>query len=282
MARHELPALPYAFNALEPHIDARTMEIHHGKHHAAYVNNVNAALERHLAALRAVGRRAVRDLSRIPEDIRIAVRNNGGGHANHAFFWPVLSASGGGSPVGELAAAISAEFGSFDAFKEKFTAAAYDSLRAGWAWLSLDGRASWWSPRRRTRIPLVSDGQGADARPRCLGTCLLPELPEPAAGLHRGLLEHRRLEARQRQLRSRTRLIPQGSGRTTTRPRGNPRAFFRRDRWQAGSRRSRRGPRDLNAGAGTRRSQRTRRVVRKPSPRLCLRPQRALRFTSGR
>jgi Fe-Mn family superoxide dismutase len=140
MARHELPALPYAFNALEPHIDARTMEIHHGKHHAAYVNNLNAALEKHPQLFELSIDDLLRDLSRIPEDIRTAVRNNGGGHANHAFFWPLLSASGGGSPVGELAAAISAEFGSFDAFKEKFTAAATTRFGSGWAWLSLDAK----------------------------------------------------------------------------------------------------------------------------------------------
>jgi Fe-Mn family superoxide dismutase len=140
MSRHELPALPYAFDALEPHIDARTMEIHHGKHHAAYVNNLNAALDKHPQLFELSVEELLRDLSRIPEDIRTAVRNNGGGHANHAFFWPLLSASGGGSPVGELAAAINAELGSFDAFKEKFTAAATTRFGSGWAWLSLDAK----------------------------------------------------------------------------------------------------------------------------------------------
>ena len=140
MSRHELPALPYAFDALEPHIDARTMEIHHGKHHAAYVNNLNAALDKHPQLFELSVEELVRDLSRIPEDIRTAVRNNGGGHANHAFFWRLLSASGGGSPVGELAAAINAELGSFDAFKEKFTTAATTRFGSGWAWLSLDAK----------------------------------------------------------------------------------------------------------------------------------------------
>jgi len=140
MSRHELPALPYAFADLEPHIDARTMEIHHGKHHAAYVNNLNAALDKHPKLFELSVEELVRDLSRVPEDIRTAVRNNGGGHANHAFFWPLLSASGGGSPVGELAAAINAELGSFDAFKEKFTTAATTRFGSGWAWLSLDGK----------------------------------------------------------------------------------------------------------------------------------------------
>jgi len=140
MSRHELPALPYAFDALEPHIDARTMEIHHGKHHAAYVNNLNAALDKHPKLFELSVEELVRDLSRVPEDIRTAVRNNGGGHANHAFFWPLLSASGSGSPVGELAAAINAELGSFDAFKEKFTTAATTRFGSGWAWLLLDAK----------------------------------------------------------------------------------------------------------------------------------------------
>ena len=140
MSRPELPALPYAFDALEPHIDARTMEIHHGKHHAAYVNNLNAALDKHPKLFELSVEELVRDLSRVPEDIRTAVRNNGGGHANHAFFWPLLSASGGGSPVGELAAAINAELGSFDAFKEKFTTAATTRFGSGWAWLLLDAK----------------------------------------------------------------------------------------------------------------------------------------------
>ena len=116
---HELPDLPYAHDALEPHIDAKTMEIHHGKHHAAYVANLNAALEgtgledKPLCEL-------LGDLDSLPEDKRAAVRNNGGGHANHSFFWTILSGDGGGEPSGELAEAINSTFGSFDAFKEEF------------------------------------------------------------------------------------------------------------------------------------------------------------------
>ena len=139
MTKHELPSLPYAFDALEPHIDARTMEIHHGKHHAAYVNNLNAALDKHPELFDLSTEDLLRDLSRIPEDIRTAVRNNGGGHANHSFFWPLLSGSGGGAPVGDLGSAINAAFGSVDAFKEKFNAAAVTRFGSGWAWLSLDG-----------------------------------------------------------------------------------------------------------------------------------------------
>ena len=100
---HELPKLPYAFDALEPHIDARTMEIHHDKHHAGYVNNLNAALDKHPELFDKSVEALLADLASIPEDIRTAVRNNGGGHANHSFFWPLLSGSGGGTPSGELA-----------------------------------------------------------------------------------------------------------------------------------------------------------------------------------
>lgn len=139
MPKHELPPLPYAFDALEPHIDARTMEIHHDKHHAGYVNNLNAALDKHPELFDKPVENLLADLSGIPEDIRTAVRNNGGGHANHSFFWPLLTGSGGGGPSGELAAAIGAAFGSFDDFKEKFSTAAKTRFGSGWAWLSLDG-----------------------------------------------------------------------------------------------------------------------------------------------
>jgi Fe-Mn family superoxide dismutase len=135
---HELPALPYAHNALEPHIDARTMEIHHGKHHAAYVANLNKALE---SAPDLQGKSAdelISDLSAVPDAIRTAVRNNGGGHVNHAMFWQIMGPNGGGQPSGDLAAAITAAFGSFDAFAEKFNAAGVGRFGSGWAWLSLD------------------------------------------------------------------------------------------------------------------------------------------------
>jgi Fe-Mn family superoxide dismutase len=159
MARHELPALPYAFDALEPHIDSRTMEIHHGKHHAAYVNNLNAALDKHPQLFELSVEDLLRDLSRIPEDIRTAVRNNGGGHANHAFFWPLLCPRGGGAPVGELAAAINAGFGSFDTFKEKFTTAATTRFGSGWAWLSVDGQGSLVVSSTANQDTPISEGQ---------------------------------------------------------------------------------------------------------------------------
>ena len=134
---HELPTLPYAYDALEPHIDARTMEIHHTKHHAGYVNNLNAALEKY-PDLQSVSLEVLlRNLHSVPEEIRTAVRNNGGGHANHSLFWTVMAPDGGGAPSGELAAAIEQAFGSFDAFRERFAKAAATRFGSGWAWLAL-------------------------------------------------------------------------------------------------------------------------------------------------
>ena len=130
---YELPALPYAYDALEPYIDARTMEIHHTKHHQAYVNNVNAALEgtglEDLELYELCAR-----LDEVPEEKRTAVRNNGGGHANHSFFWEVMGAAGG-QPEGDLLAAINDSFGGFDAFKDQFSKAAATRFGSGWAWL---------------------------------------------------------------------------------------------------------------------------------------------------
>jgi superoxide dismutase, Fe-Mn family len=138
--KHELPALPYAFDALEPHIDARTMEIHHGKHHAAYVNNLNAALEKHPELPPKSLEELIGDLAKIPEDIRAAVRNNGGGHYNHSLFWQLLSPKGG-KPAGSVVKAIESTFGGLDAFKEQFGKAAVSRFGSGWAWLSVkDGK----------------------------------------------------------------------------------------------------------------------------------------------
>ncbi|MFH1277311.1 MAG: superoxide dismutase [Candidatus Eisenbacteria bacterium] len=136
---HTLPNLPYSFDALEPYIDARTMEIHHDKHHAAYVTNLNKALEGHddlgkksLGAL-------MGDLNAVPETIRTAVRNNGGGHWNHTLFWTVMGKNGGGEPKGAPAGEIKSTFGSFDAFKAEFAKAATTRFGSGWAWLAFDG-----------------------------------------------------------------------------------------------------------------------------------------------
>ena len=135
---YEVPALPYAYDALEPHIDQETMTLHHDKHHQAYVDKVNAALEGTDLADAPI-EQVIADLSKVPEDKRGAVRNNGGGHLNHSLFWETMSPDGGGEPSGELADAINASFGSFADFKEKFEAAGVGQFGSGWAWLVLDG-----------------------------------------------------------------------------------------------------------------------------------------------
>jgi Fe-Mn family superoxide dismutase len=135
---HQLPELPYAVSALEPHIDSRTMEIHHGKHHKAYVDNLNKALE---SAPELAGKAAlelIRDLASVPEGIRNAVRNNAGGHVNHTLFWSLMAPGVGGVPSGKLAEAITATFGSFEAFQEKFQTAGATRFGSGWAWLVLN------------------------------------------------------------------------------------------------------------------------------------------------
>lgn len=135
---YTLPDLPYAYDALEPYIDEETMKLHHDKHHATYVNNANAALEGHddLAALSV--EELLTKLDEVPEDIKTALRNNAGGHANHSLFWEVLSPNGGGEPTGELADAINDTFGSFDAFKEELEAAATGQFGSGWGWLVVE------------------------------------------------------------------------------------------------------------------------------------------------
>ncbi|WP_285962436.1 superoxide dismutase [Pseudomonas tohonis] len=133
---YSLPTLPYAYDALEPHIDAQTMEIHHSKHHQAYINNLNAALEGNTLGQLPV-ESLLRRLAEVPEPLRAAVINNGGGHANHSLFWTVMSPSGGGEPHGTVRTAIEAELGGFVAFKEAFTQAALTRFGSGWAWLSV-------------------------------------------------------------------------------------------------------------------------------------------------
>jgi Fe-Mn family superoxide dismutase len=136
---HTLPPLPYAFDALEPHIDAKTMEIHHGKHHAAYVNNLNAALEKHADLQSKSIEDLLRNINAVPETARTAVRNNGGGHANHTMFWQVMGPNAGGAPSGAIADAINGSFGSFDKFKEELKKAAVGRFGSGWAWVVADG-----------------------------------------------------------------------------------------------------------------------------------------------
>ena len=134
-----LAPLPYDFDALEPHIDAQTMQIHHGKHHQAYVNNLNAALDKHPALHDKPLEELLAGLGGIPDDVRTAVRNNGGGHWNHTFFWQVMGPNAGGTPSGALGDAITQGFGSFDKLKEQFTAAGVGRFGSGWAWLVKDG-----------------------------------------------------------------------------------------------------------------------------------------------
>ena len=133
-----LPDLPYAHDALEPHIDTETMHLHHDKHHNTYVNNLNAAIEKYPELAEKSIEDLIADMEKIPADIRTAVQNNGGGHANHALFWEIMAPNAGGEPVCEIKAAIDATFGSFDAFKEKFAAAATSRFGSGWAWLAVN------------------------------------------------------------------------------------------------------------------------------------------------
>ena len=136
---HELPSLPYAYNALEPHIDEQTMRIHHDKHHAAYVSNLNAALEKHADLQKKGVEDLLRGINSVPEGIRTAVRNNGGGHANHTMFWQIMGPGGGGDPTGAVAGAIKSSFGSFVSLKEQFAKAAMGRFGSGWAWVIDDG-----------------------------------------------------------------------------------------------------------------------------------------------
>ena len=165
MARHELPALPYAHDALEPHIDAQTMEIHHSRHHKAYTDKLNAALEKCPADVQGMDiEKLLSSLSSVPEEVRGAVNFNGGGFDNHSLFWPSMSASGGGEPGGALADAISSAFGSFAGFKEKFSSTTAVIQGSGWGWLAYNPSSSKVeyaampnqdSPRTRGLVPLL-------------------------------------------------------------------------------------------------------------------------------
>lgn len=138
MSKYQLSTLPYNFNALEPHIDEQTMMIHHDRHHATYVNNLNLALEGHDDLSNKKVEDLISDLDAIPEGIRTAVRNNGGGHANHSLFWRIIAPNAGGEPTGEIANAIKQTFGSYENFKEEFTKVATTRFGSGWAWLVVD------------------------------------------------------------------------------------------------------------------------------------------------
>lgn len=139
---YEVPPLPYDYSALEPYIDTQTMQLHHDKHHAAYVNNLNAAVQSHAQFASLPVEQLIQRLNELPENIRTAVRNNGGGHANHSMFWQIMSPNGGGAPGGKLGSAIDAKFGSFDALKTAFNDAGAKRFGSGWAWLVLDKTGS--------------------------------------------------------------------------------------------------------------------------------------------
>ncbi len=154
---YQLPDLPYAYDALEPYIDARTMEIHHSKHHNAYVTNLNAALEGHDES--ATIESLISNLDSVPADIRTAVQNNGGGHANHSLFWTIMSPNGGGGPTGAVAEAIASSFGSLEAAKEKFVTAATTRFGSGWAWCVVkDGKLDILSTANQDNPLMTGDG----------------------------------------------------------------------------------------------------------------------------
>jgi superoxide dismutase, Fe-Mn family len=154
---YEVPPLPYGYDALEPHIDEQTMKLHHDKHHQAYVDKANAALEGTEWADKDV-EEVLKDLSSLPDDIRTAVRNNAGGHANHSFFWQIMGPDGGGAPDGDLASAIDDAFGSFDSFKDELKAAGVNRFGSGWSWLVHDGSGLAVLSTANQDSP-VSDGQ---------------------------------------------------------------------------------------------------------------------------
>jgi len=160
---HELPKLPYDYDALEPHIDEQTMRIHHGKHHAGYVSKLNAAVEKHSDLASKSVQDLLRQINKVPEAIRTAVRNNGGGHANHTLFWSIMSPKGGGEPTADLAKAINGELGGFAKFKEQFSNAAATRFGSGWGWLSVgsngkllvESTANQDSPLMEGRTPIL-------------------------------------------------------------------------------------------------------------------------------
>jgi hypothetical protein len=203
----KLQDLPYPKDALEPHIDAQTMEIHHGRHHQTYTNNLNAALEKHTDLHGRSIDELLRGIDSLPEDIRTAVRNNGGGYDNHNLFWAIMSPKGGGEPGGELGSAIKSKFGSFQDFKQKLTSGRHRPVRQR---LGLARRGG----RRARRVRHAEPGQPAhegtcsDPRRRCLGARVLPEVPEQAPRLRAGLVERGELGRGRTPLQRGARLTP--------------------------------------------------------------------------
>ena len=197
---YSVPPLPYAYDALEPHIDKATMEFHHDKHHQAYVDKANAALADTPLADTPI-EDVLRDLSQVPADKRTAVQNNGGGHYNHSLFWESMSPDGGGAPEGALAQAIDSAFGSFDAFQAALKETGVNQFGSGWSWLVHNGSALAivGSPTRTAR----SRGQHAAFGRRRVGALLLPEVPESPPRLHRRVVERGQLGEDRRALQRR-------------------------------------------------------------------------------
>ena len=174
-----LPPLPYALDALEPYLDAQTMQIHHDKHHLAYVNNLNKAVGGHAELAAMSVEDLVRGLEKVPAEVRTAIRNHGGGHANHSLLWTSLGKGGAAAPAGELSGAIDKSFGSFAAFQDKFNAAAMSVFGSGWAWLTWERAAGLAIETSPNQDSPLSGGPHAAAGHRRLGARLLPQVPEP-------------------------------------------------------------------------------------------------------
>ena len=191
-----LPPLPYDYNALEPHIDEQTMRIHHDKHHATYVNNLNAALEPHPDLQKKSIEELLASLDALPEAIRTPVRNNGGGHANHTAFWEMMAPGGAKEPGGALAAAITKAFGGFDKFKEQFAKACTGRFGSGWAWLIADKGGGLTIDSTPNQDTPIMQRKAADPRLRRLGARVLPEVPEPAPRLRDRVVERGQLDRR--------------------------------------------------------------------------------------
>ncbi len=183
-----LPPLPYAFDALEPTIDAKTMEIHHDKHHGAYVANLNAALEKAPELQAKSLDDLLRHLDAVPESIRTAVRNNGGGHWNHSMFWEIMAPNGGGEPKGKLADAIKSSFGDLESLKTQINDAGAKRFGSGWAWLIVDGNKLVGNQHAQPGLARHGRKEGDHGRGR-LGARVLPQVPEPSPRLPQGLVE---------------------------------------------------------------------------------------------
>ena len=185
---HELPALPYDYSALEPHIDEATMKFHHDKHHQAYIDKLNGAIEKHPDLAQHSAEDLLKNLQSLPEDVRGIIRNNGGGHVNHTMFWEIMAPKAGGPPTGKLGEQITKDFGAFDDFKKQFNEKTAAQFGSGWGWLLWDGTKL---------IIATTPNQGQPPHPgplphprqRHLGACLLSEVPEQTPGISGSLVE---------------------------------------------------------------------------------------------